>query len=69
MADGLLATARAQQAFQTTLGPTPPMRVRSTCPCRKLNPDILVMQAAQDWYGQNAADGLYGAGYWRILIQ
>ena len=30
------------------------------CPCRKLNPDILVVQSAQDWHGQNAADGRDG---------
>ena len=31
------------------------------CPCRKLNPDILVVQSAQDWQGQNATDGVDGA--------
>ena len=29
----------------------------------------MVMQAAQDWQRQNAADGLDGARYRRILIQ
>ena len=39
------------------------------CPCRKLNPDVWVMQSAQDWHRQNTADGLDRAGYRRILIQ
>ena len=39
------------------------------CPCRKLNPDILVVQSAQDWLGQNATDRLDGARHWRILVQ
>ena len=40
-----------------------------TCPYRKLNPDVLVMQSAQDWHRQNTADRLDRAGYRRILIQ
>jgi hypothetical protein len=39
------------------------------CPCRQLNPDILVMQAAQDRQRQNTADDLDGARCRRILIQ
>ena len=39
------------------------------CPCRKLHPDVLVMQSAQDWHRQNTADRLDGAGYRRIFIQ
>jgi SAM-dependent methyltransferase len=38
------------------------------CPCRKLNPDISVVQGAQDWHRQNAADSLYRAAYRRILV-
>ena len=40
-----------------------------SCPYRKLNPDVLVMQSAQDWHQQSSADGLDRAGYRRILIQ
>ena len=29
-----------------------------TLPCRKLDPDVLVVQSTQDWHGQNTADGL-----------
>jgi choline dehydrogenase len=42
---------------------------RDPCPCRKLDPDVLVVQSAQEWHGQNTADGLDRAGYRRILIQ
>ena len=35
--------------------------LQAPCPCRKLNPDILMVQSAQDWQGQNATDGLDGA--------
>jgi hypothetical protein len=39
------------------------------CPCRKLNPHILMVQSAQDWQRQNAAHGLDGTRYRRILVQ
>ena len=39
------------------------------CPYRKLDPDISVMQSAQDWHRQNTADDLYGAAYRQILVQ
>jgi hypothetical protein len=45
------------------------MARRRGCPCRKLDPDVLVVQSAQDGHGQNTADGLDGARYRRILIQ
>ena len=38
------------------------------CACRKSNPDILVMQPAQDRTAKNVTDGLNGARYGRILI-
>ena len=41
----------------------------STCPCRKLNPNILMMQSAENWHRKNAPDGLNGARYWRVLVQ
>jgi hypothetical protein len=40
-----------------------------TCPCRKLDPNVLVVQSARDWHGQNAAYGPDGAGYRTIFIQ
>ena len=43
--------------------------VKIGCPYRKLDPDVLVVQSAQDWHGQNTTDGLDGARYRRILIQ
>ena len=39
-----------------------------TCACRKSNPDILVMQPAQDRKAKNVTDGPNGARYRRILI-
>ena len=45
------------------------IKVPSTCPCRKLNPHILMVQSAQDWQRQNAAHGLDGTRYRRILVQ
>jgi hypothetical protein len=45
------------------------MTVSFACPCQKLDPDVLVVQSAQDLHGQNTADGLDRAGYQRILLQ
>ena len=45
------------------------LRRAARCPCRKLNPHILMVQPTQDWHREYAADGLYGAAYRRILIQ
>jgi hypothetical protein len=42
---------------------------RYTCACRKLNPGILVMQAAQDWATKNVPGEFGGAGDRRILLQ
>ena len=39
-----------------------------SCACRKSNPDILVMQPAQDRTAKNVTDGSNGARYRRILI-
>ena len=39
-----------------------------TCPCRKLNPDILMMQPAQNRTAKNVTDGPYGARYGCILL-
>ena len=38
------------------------------CACRKSNPDILVMQPAQDRTAKNVTDGPNGTRYRRILI-
>jgi hypothetical protein len=38
------------------------------CACRKSNPDILVMQPAQDRMAKNVTDGLNGTRYGRVLI-
>jgi hypothetical protein len=42
------------------------------CPCRKSDPNILMMQSAENWHHwhrKNAPDGLNGARYWRVLVQ
>jgi hypothetical protein len=33
----------------------------SGCPCRKLNPNILMVQSAKNWFRQNASDDLNSA--------
>ena len=38
------------------------------CACRKSNPDILVMQPAQDRMAKNMTDSPNGTRYGRILI-
>ena len=38
------------------------------CPCRKSNPDILMMQPTQDRPAKNVTDGPDGARYRRVLI-
>jgi len=40
-----------------------------SCPYRKLDPHILVMQSAQDRTGEYATNGLDGARSRRVLIQ
>jgi hypothetical protein len=52
---------------------TPPIIIggefrKDPCACRKSNPDILVMQPAQDRKAKNVTDGPNGARYRRILI-
>jgi hypothetical protein len=39
------------------------------CPCRKLNPDVLVVQSAQDWHRQYATEWLDGARRRRSLFK
>ena len=39
-----------------------------SCPCRKSNPDILMMQPAQNRTAKNVTDGPYDARYGRILL-
>ena len=40
----------------------------NACACRKSNPDILMMQPAQDGTAKNVTDGPNGTRYWRVLI-
>jgi hypothetical protein len=42
---------------------------RFTCPYRKSNPDVLMVQSAQDRQAENAANGLNTARNRRILAQ
>ena len=49
-----LALAEEQDWLDGETNPTK----KPSCPCRKLDPDVLVVQSAEDWHGQNAADGL-----------
>jgi len=42
---------------------------RCPCPCRKLNPDIMMMQSAQDWSWKDAANSLDRARERRILVE
>ena len=41
---------------------------RRACACRKSNPDILMMQPAQDRKAKNITDDLNGTRYGRVLI-
>ena len=43
--------------------------VRGTCACRKSNPDILVVQPAENWAAKNVPGPLDGARDRRILLQ
>jgi hypothetical protein len=40
-----------------------------TCACRKLNPDILVMQSAENWAAKNVPGAIDGARDRCILLQ
>jgi putative transposase len=42
---------------------------REACACRKSNPDILVVQSAQDRTAKNVSSALNGARCRRILVQ
>ena len=39
------------------------------CICRKLNPNILMVQTTKNWCRQNASDDLNGPWDWRIFLQ
>ncbi len=41
---------------------------RHSCPYRKLNPDVLVVQSAQNWHRQYATEGLDDARRRRVLV-
>jgi hypothetical protein len=40
-----------------------------TCPYRKSNPDVLMVQPSEEWVGNDAADGLDRPRNRRILVQ
>ena len=42
---------------------------KTTCACRKSNPDILVVQPAENWAAKNVPGPLDGARDRRILLQ
>src|SRR5258706_16025607 len=44
-------------------------RLARNCACRKSNPDILVVQPAENWAAKNVPGPLDGARDWRILLQ
>jgi len=44
-------------------------RERLSCPYRKSNPGILMMQSAQDWLADNTPGCIGGAWYRCILVQ
>ena len=41
----------------------------ATCPYRKSNPDVLMVQTSEVRDGHDAANGLNGTGRWCILVQ
>src|SRR5450759_1337035 len=42
---------------------------RCPCACRKSNPDILMVQAAENWPRFDEPDGMDGSPDWRVLVQ
>jgi hypothetical protein len=46
-----------------------PIAVGITCACRKSNPDILVVQPAENWTAKNLPSPFDGARERRILLQ
>src|SRR3954451_13478270 len=52
--------------FATVVWPTLMPSLRS-CPCRKSDPDIMVMQSAEDRQGYKFSDRMDGSGYRSVL--
>jgi hypothetical protein len=50
-------------------GLKPERLAADTCACRKSNPDILVVQPAENWAAKNVPGPLDGARDRRILLQ
>ena len=43
--------------------------IETRCPCRKLNPGVMMMQSAENWRGLNPPDRHNGLRTWSILRQ
>jgi hypothetical protein len=41
--------------------------LQETCPCRKSDPDIMVVQSAEDRQGYNSSDRMDGSGYRSVI--
>ena len=57
-------SARTSASYQTVHRWAEP-----TCPYRKLNPDVLVVQSAQNWHRQYSTEWLNSARNRRVLFQ
>jgi hypothetical protein len=44
-------------------------RIRFPCPCRKSDPNILMVKSAENWRRQNASDSLHASRNRRVLVQ
>src|SRR3974390_570701 len=53
-------------AFRPSTGPVPS---ENHCPYRKLNPDVLMVQSAQNWHSPYATEWFDGAPRRRVLVQ
>jgi len=42
---------------------------KATCPYRKSNPDVLMVQSSEVWDSHDAANGLNSTRRWCILVQ
>jgi hypothetical protein len=68
-----LITSGAHALFSAELISTPPsvsaraLNAKTCCPCRKSDPDIMVMQPAEDRRGYNSSDRMDGSGYRSVL--
>src|SRR6266851_7140002 len=66
----LVSDGTIQNLFETASASMPVKRTSFTrCACRKSNPDILVVQPAENWAAKNVPGPLDGARDRRILLQ